>query len=156
MYSTIMYARKTPEKYNANTTHPRQHMTNVRLHRDESQLLPFKDVEALGISRTTVYDFIKRLKPLFLHAQQVEKLYRETEQISCDTFELLGVDIIFDSDKRPWLLEINNDPAFRSTGIHTAQGPALIEGTLQEVVFNSWPGCSGDGMGARPTTFTEF
>lgn len=72
------------------------------------------------------------------------------EEISFETFELIGLDILFDSDRRPWLLEINKDPSFRSIGVHAQQGSTLIGDALKEIVFHPLYGID------EATSFTEF
>lgn len=146
-YSSIMYLRQAPEKYDPSSDDSSKQLTNISLHKNSKNIHPFKES---GCAPEEVFEFIRKLKPLFEHAQSVEQKYRVLEEISFETFELIGLDILFDSDRRPWLLEINKDPSFRSIGVHAQQGSTLIGDALKEIVFHPLYGID------EATSFTEF
>jgi len=73
-----------------------------------------------------------------LAAQDIERIERDIQRVHFDTFDLLGLDIMFDEDMTPWLLEINKDPAFKSEGFRAQMGRQLIDDTLKEAIFFKW------------------
>ncbi len=125
-----------------------KHLTNAMQGNQSATLDKLADV---GMNPTVLYDFIKTLKPLFQHAQAVENRYRRENHIVFESFELLGLDIIFDEDKRPWLLEINKDPSIKPGGILDDLMNNLLEDVLKEAVWFRM-----DPSKKTPTGFIEF
>ena len=63
-------------------------------------------IDDVGIDRQTIYDFINNLQPLFQDILDTERRMEKT----VNTFELFGIDIIFDEMRKPWLMEISKNP----------------------------------------------
>lgn len=149
-YSTNLYTLpnlnqgQTLQQDDIKTTH----LTNVMQGNQSETLDKLKEV---GIDLSVLYDFIKQLKPLFQHAQQIEKHYRRNHNVMFESFELLGLDIIFDENKRPWLLEINKDPSVKPGGILDNLMNNLLTDTLNESIWFKL-----DPSIKKPTGFIEL
>jgi hypothetical protein len=108
-------------------------------------------ISELGLDNTTLYQFIEQLKPIFLHAQKVENKFRRDNGVLFESFELFGLDILFDQDKRPWLLEINKDPSILRGGTQDLLADQLLEDTLKEAIW-----FRKDPTKKHETEFVEF
>jgi len=129
----FIYARVARLPYVPGTTDQESNITNLSLHGEYDLALSLEEVR---ISREAIMNFVRRLKPLFQMAQEKEKTFQERSKIKFQTFDLLGLDLIFDQTMKPWLLEINKDPGFRSSrgGIYS-QTPRFFSDTLKEAIF---------------------
>ena len=111
------------------------HLTNLDQNGAEGTIHLLSELESLGIGREVVYNFIRELIPIFKYAQEVERKYHAQSGITFKTFELLGIDVIFDEEKKPWLLEINKDPATSPEGPIEDFIMGLVSDTLKEAIF---------------------
>jgi len=125
-----------------------KHLTNVA---QGNKSETFDKLSEVGVQPIVLYDFIKSLKPIFQRAQIVEKKYRRENHIIFESFELLGLDIIFDENKRPWLLEINKDPSIMPGSILDEMMNNLLNDVLKEAVWFLM-----DPSKKKPTGFIEF
>lgn len=82
-----------------------------------------------NISFEVLYDFMKQLKPLFDYALKVEREFKLQHNIKFNTFELLGVDLTFDVNGKPWLLNINKNPDV------IPQISSVISDVIKETIF---------------------
>jgi ubiquinone/menaquinone biosynthesis C-methylase UbiE len=120
------YARVSPELYSINNLDIRQYLTNISLNKDVMVL----SLDDIPVAREIIYSFIKQLRPLFQYALRVENEYKLKNNVKFETFELFGIDILFDVTGKPWLLEINKNPgALTNT-------PHIVPDVLEEVFFN--------------------
>ena len=129
----FMYARVAPDQYQMGSTDLRSNITNISLHEEFDMAVSLAGV---GIEKEEVMTFVRQLKPLFQKAQEIERQYQIREGIKFHTFDFLGLDIIFDENRKAWLLEINKEPGFNSSrgGIYT-ETPRVLEDTLKEAIF---------------------
>lgn len=145
------FARVCPKPYTAPTgaevQHDGIHLTNLDQNGLEGTIHLLPD---LGVAREPLYDFLRSLKPLFQHAQQVEQRYQRDHQIKFRTFELLGIDIILDQSGKPWLLEINKDPATSPDGNIDQLIMGLVGDTLKEAIFFELEPDLREATGFRP------
>lgn len=151
LYHEQCYVRVAPNKYVAGGKSPKTHLTNIMQNGEKGNLFTLEEVSETGITLNKVVEFLHKLLPLFKHAQKVERAQKEQDQVVFETFELLGIDILFDKTGRPWLLEINKDPAFKSEGFYEKMGPQLIDDTLKEAIFFKW-----NPQQRTPTQYHEF
>ena len=130
------FMRVCPKQYTAPTgadvQHDGIHLTNLLQNDTEGEIHLFSD---LDVDRQTIYKFLQTMAPLFRHAQEVERKYHLDNGIMFRTFELLGIDIIFDQDRKPWLLEVNKDPATPPEGAVEELMVNLMKDTLKEAIF---------------------
>lgn len=159
----MMYYKDGSIKYSTNLYEPPNLASGATLQHDEikqthltnfmqgNQSETLDKLVDVGIDPQILYDFIKQLKPLFQRAQLIEKRYRQANNIMFESFELLGLDIIFDSDSRPWLLEINKDPSVKPGGILDGLMNNLLEDVLKESIWFKL-----DPSIKTPTGFVEF
>ena len=150
-YHDSCYARVAPNKYFPGGKALKTHLTNITLNGEEGTLYTLPEIQETGVTIEKIAKFLTELKPMFVHAQGVEKLQREKDNVKFDTFELLGVDIMFDKTENIWLLEINKEPAFKSEGFYAEMGPKIIGDTLKEAIFFKWK-----PEQRTPTQFHEF
>lgn len=129
----FMYARVAPDPYVSGSEEIRSNITNISLYNEFEMA---KSMEEVGVNRQEIIDFVRQLKPLFQKAQQIERDYHLQERITFQTFDFMGLDIILDENRKPWLLEINKEPGFNSSrgGIYT-ETPRVVDDTLKEAIF---------------------
>jgi SAM-dependent methyltransferase len=120
------YARLVPLPYNVTDLSSARHLTETSLNNTTILLL-----NQIGVRRDTIYDFIKRLKPLFDYALEAERQFKAQNNIRFETFELLGIDIMFDATEKPWLLGITKNPDL------LGQMPSLVSDIIKETIFHS-------------------
>lgn len=130
LYYRDGFVRINPTDYTLNNLDLKTHLTNLDLHGIEGNTMPLDRLADVGIPPQKLYDFLIKLKPLFQYAQQVEKDYKAEHKITVENFELFGLDIIIDTNGRPWLLEVNKSPGF------IPQLTSIISDTLKEGVFS--------------------
>jgi hypothetical protein len=76
-----------------------------------------------------LYSKVKRMLTYTVHAAQ-SKLQRK---LGC--FELMGCDVLIDENFRPYLLEVNTNPAIDlDTAVKLAAIPPVVNGTLDLVL----------------------
>ncbi len=151
MYHELCYSRVAPNKYIPGGKAVKTHLTNIVLNGNEDTLFTLSEIKETGVTLEKIVEFLVSLKPLFRHAQGVEAAQRAQDNIHFDTFELLGLDIMFDKTQKAWLLEINKDPGFKSEGFYAKIGPKVISDTLKEAIFFEW-----NPEQRTPTQFHEF
>ena len=117
------YARLAPLPYNITDLASARHLTETSLNNTTILLL-----DQIGIRRDTIFDFIKRLKPLFDYALKAEQQFKAQNNIRFETFELLGIDLMFDVTQKPWLLGISKNPDL------LGQMPSLISDIIKETI----------------------
>ena len=137
-YHDDCYVRVAPEKYSTSGKSNAVHLTNIMLHGQDGNLFLLHEILETGVTMPLIISFLEQLRPLFQMAQRIEAEVRDRDNVTFDTFELLGLDIMFDNTIHPWLLEINKDPAFKSEGFYKEMGPRLINDTLKEALFFKW------------------
>lgn len=123
------FARLAPSPYSVNDLNISRHLTNISLHENKSQTVTVLNLDQINVTRESIYSFIKQLRPLFEYALLYEQQFKLTNNVQFETFELFGLDIMFDSTGKAWLLEINKNPGALSNI------PSLIPDVLKEAIF---------------------
>ena len=108
----FVFGRVVPEKFISGNADVHRNITNLTLHLSKGDVLSSDMLAELGITFDLLRTFIGKLRPLLEYAQVEERKYQETNGVLFKTFEMIGLDITFYSDRRPWLLEINKNPTF--------------------------------------------
>jgi tubulin polyglutamylase TTLL6/13 len=80
----------------------------------------FAEMQALGVDIALLQDRIDGVIQLTLLAVQQDYIddYRKhvkTQDERSRLFEILGFDILFDADCKPWLIEVNNNPSLNGS-----------------------------------------
>lgn len=128
------FIRMAPEEYHQGTTDTRVHVTNCMLH-GKRGVLRLTHLQEAGVTLEAVYEFIHKLNPIFNYAQEAERKFKEENKVTFETFEIFGLDIIFDREKRPWLLEINKNPSITAEEPLTDLINHLLEDTITEAIM---------------------
>ena len=116
------YARVSPLSYSKDDLNKDIHMTNMLVHGNKVNILNF---DQIGINKDEIYSFIKSIQPIFQYALKIE----QENKVKIETFELFGIDMMFDSTGKAWLLEINKNPG----NLHITHD--LIPDVLKEVIY---------------------
>ena len=143
-------AKLTSEKYDLDDLdNPYRHLTNPDINEENSAMdnpVVFHSFEAYkdwlrsgGINAEELFEKIQDLISLTVIAAR-ETMRNQTDNYNSDTqgaYELLGLDLVVDSDLKPWILECNLSPSLETCSTDPAQAKKEIEtkkGLVTEIV----------------------
>lgn len=125
--------RFSSAKYNSDLTNLFAHLTNASINKHSPDLSAEKDVIGSGCKwtiRTKWFDYLERVCGVnpFLIWEQIKELVLLTllpivSEVPDNprSFELLGFDVMLDSDLKPWIIEVNASPALAISGAEDTQ-----------------------------------
>ena len=123
------FARLAPQRYTTNNLACNIHITNTSIHGSEG----FRELDEQHTPSISIISFLNSIKPLFQFAANKEIEFRRTNQRNFVPFELFGIDMMFDGNYKPWLIEINKNPSLNSS---RPMFRNIIDGAIS-IVFNN-------------------
>ena len=147
--------RFSSSKYNNDLTNLFAHLTNASINKHSPDLEADKDVIGQGCKwtiRTRWFDYLERacgVNPYMIWEQIKELVLLTLLPIVSEvpdnprSFELLGFDVMLDSNFKPWLIEVNASPALAISGAEdTAVKIPMLNDLITAIGFPA-PLCEG-------------